>query len=56
MGMGHTQFTANSPKTNVEMLAEASLKAIAESNLEATDIQALFCGDVLGDFAEGQGM
>ena len=56
LGMGHTQFMAGSPKTNVEMLAEASLKAIAESNLTAEDIQALFCGNVLGDFAEGQGM
>lgn len=56
MGMGHTRFMADSPKTNVELLAEASLKAIAESNLESEDIQAIFCGNVLGDFAEGQGM
>ncbi len=56
IGMGHTKFTANSPKTQMEMLSEASMSAISGSNLKPKDIQAIFCGNVLGDFSEGQGM
>jgi acetyl-CoA C-acetyltransferase/acetyl-CoA acyltransferase len=47
---------SNSPKTTLEMLAEASMDAIETSNLKPKDIQAVYCGNVLGDFSEGQGM
>jgi acetyl-CoA C-acetyltransferase len=56
LGTGHTKFMFNSSKSEVEMLAEASMDAIAESNLKPKDVQAIFCGNVLGDFSEGQGM
>jgi len=56
LGTGHTKFMFNSPKTGMEMLAEASMDAINESKLKPKDIQAIFCGNVLGDFSEGQGM
>jgi acetyl-CoA C-acetyltransferase/acetyl-CoA acyltransferase len=32
------------------------MDAINRSNLKPKDIQAIFCGNVLGDFSEGQGM
>lgn len=53
VGVGMTQF-GMSEKTQVEMFSEAAMDAIAESNLEPKDIQALFLGNVLGDFEEGQ--
>lgn len=56
VGLGHTDFMFNSPKTGREMLAEASMDAISGSNLKPKDIQAIFCGNVLGDFSEGQMM
>jgi len=56
VGTGHTKFMFNSPHTGVEMLSEASMTAINESNLKPKDIQAIYCGNVLGDFSEGQGM
>jgi len=56
LGVGHTDFVTQSAKTGLEMLAEASLEAISGSNLTPKDIQAVFCGNVLGDFEEGQGM
>ena len=56
VGTGHTKFVFNAPQSGVELLAEASLEAIRESHLKPGDIQAVFCGNVLGDFSEGQGM
>lgn len=56
LGGGHSKFCFNSPKTSVEMLSEVAIDAIRESNLEPKDIQAINVGNVLGDFAEGQGM
>ena len=56
VGTGHTKFMFNSPKSGVELLAEASMDAINESGLKPKDIQAIYCGNVLGDFSEGQGM
>ena len=56
VGVGETQFSGPQTKTEVELFAEAALDAINESNLKPKDIQALFMGNVLGDFAEGQGM
>jgi len=53
LGVGMTKFGV-SEKTNIEMFAEASLEAIGKSNLNPKDIQALFFGNCLGDFEEGQ--
>ncbi len=52
-GVGMTKFGI-SEKSNVEMFAEAAMEAINTSNLKPKDIQALFVGNVLGDFEEGQ--
>jgi len=56
VGTGETKFSGTQEKTEVELFAEAAMDAINESNLKAKDIQALFMGNVLGDFSEGQGM
>jgi len=56
VGTGHTKFCFNSPLTGVEMLSEAAMDAINESNIKPKDIQAAFIGNVLGTFSEGQGM
>lgn len=56
LGVGHTDFMFDSPQTEVELLAQASMEAIGASNLTPADIQAIYCGNVLGDFSEGQGM
>jgi len=54
LGVGHTKFCFNSPKTQVEMLAEAAIDAITESDLETKDIQSAHIGNCLGTFCEGQ--
>jgi acetyl-CoA C-acetyltransferase/acetyl-CoA acyltransferase len=56
VGVGETKFSGPQTKTEVELFAEAATEAIAESNLKSKDIQALFIGNALGDFDEGQGM
>jgi acetyl-CoA C-acetyltransferase len=56
VGVGETKFTGPQAKTQVELFAEAATEAIAESNLKPADIKALFIGNALGDFDEGQGM
>jgi acetyl-CoA C-acetyltransferase len=56
VGVGETKFSGPQVKTGVEMFAEAATEAITESNLKPKDIKALFVGNALGDFAEGQGM
>ncbi len=53
VGVGMTQF-GPSEKTNVELFSEAAMDAIAESNLEPKDVQALFLGNVFCGFEEGQ--
>ena len=53
LGVAMTKFGI-SEKTNLEMFAEAGLEAIARSNLEPKDMEALFFGNCLGDFEEGQ--
>ena len=53
LGVAMTKFGV-SEKTNLEMFAEAGLEAIARSNLEPKDMEALFFGNCLGDFEEGQ--
>jgi len=56
VGIGETKFSGAQGKTNVELFAEAATEALDESNLKPKDVQALFLGNVLGDFSEGQGM
>jgi acetyl-CoA C-acetyltransferase/acetyl-CoA acyltransferase len=56
VGVGETKFSGPQEKTSVELFAEAATEALSESNLKPKDIQALFVGNALGDFAEGQGM
>lgn len=56
VGVGETKFSGPQDKTAIELFAEAATEAIAGSNLTPKDIQALFLGNALGDFAEGQGM
>jgi len=56
VGVGETKFTGPQSKTQVELFAEAATEAITESNLKPADIKALFIGNALGDFDEGQGM
>lgn len=53
MGVGMTKFGPTHLNLK-ELFAEAALQAIEEANLKSGDIQALFVGNVLGDFAEGQ--
>ena len=56
VGVGETKFSGPQEKTSVELFAEAATDAISESNLKPKDIKALFLGNALGDFAEGQAM
>lgn len=53
LGVGMTRFGI-SEKTNLEMFAEAALEAIAGSNLEPGDMEALYFGNCLAGFEEGQ--
>lgn len=53
LGVAMTKFGI-SEKTNLEMFAEAGLEAITRSNLEPKDMEALYFGNCLGDFEEGQ--
>ncbi|MBC8477812.1 MAG: propanoyl-CoA acyltransferase [Dehalococcoidia bacterium] len=55
VGVGETNFSGPQEKTSVELFAEAAAEALSESNLKPKDIQALFMGNALGDFTEGQG-
>ncbi len=56
VGVGQTKFSGAQEKTSVELFAEAAMDALNEANLKPKDIQALFLGNCLGDFTEGQGM
>lgn len=56
VGVGQTKFSGAQEKTSVELFAEAAMDAFNEANLKPKDIQALFLGNCLGDFTEGQGM
>ncbi len=53
LGVGMTRFGVHT-KTCVELFSEAALEAIEKSNLEPKDIGALFLGNCLGGFEEGQ--
>ncbi len=56
VGVAQTKFSGPQEKTGVELFAEAATEAIELSNLKPKDIKALFVGNALGDFEEGQGM
>jgi acetyl-CoA C-acetyltransferase len=56
VGVAQTKFSGPQEKTAVELFAEAATEAIAASNLTPKDIKALFVGNALSDFEEGQGM
>ena len=56
VGTGHTPFTFDSEKSCVELFSEAAMNAINESNLKPKDIQAMYVGNALGGFSEGQVM
>jgi acetyl-CoA C-acetyltransferase len=56
VGVGETKFSGPQPKTEVELFAEAATEAMEESGVKPQDIKALFIGNALGDFDEGQGM
>ena len=55
VGVGETKFSGPQERTSVELFGEAASRALEESNLKPKDIQALFLGNALGDFTEGQG-
>ncbi|MDD5313461.1 MAG: thiolase domain-containing protein [Dehalococcoidia bacterium] len=54
VGVGMTKFSGKQNKTAVELFTEAATDAISESNIKPKDLQALFLGNCLSDFAEGQ--
>ena len=56
VGTGHTPFTFATEKTSIELFSEAAMDAINEAKLTPKDIQALYLGNCLGDFTEGQAM
>ena len=56
VGVGQTKFSGAQDKSLSELFAEAAFDALADSGLKARDAQALFIGNALGDFSEGQGM
>ncbi|MDD5127905.1 MAG: hypothetical protein PHR43_07430 [Dehalococcoidales bacterium] len=56
VGVGETKFSGPQTKTGVELFAEAATDAMKDGNVKAKDVQALFVGNCLSDFAEGQGM
>jgi acetyl-CoA C-acetyltransferase/acetyl-CoA acyltransferase len=53
MGAGMTKF-GNSDLSQKEMFAQAAIEAAEDARVEARDLQALFIGNVLGGFEEGQ--
>lgn len=53
LGVGMTPFGKHD-KTNLELFAEAALEALEASRLEPEDAQALYFGNCLGAFEEGQ--
>ena len=56
VGIGETKFSTAQAKTNVELFTEAAIDAINEADLKPKDIQALFVGNALAGFEEGQQM
>ncbi len=56
IGVGQTKFSGAQGKSLSELFAEAAFEALADAHIESKSFQALFVGNALGDFAEGQGM
>jgi acetyl-CoA C-acetyltransferase len=56
VGVAQTRFSGPQEKTGVELFAEAASEAIVLSGLSPKDVKALFVGNALADFEEGQGM
>lgn len=56
IGVGQTRFSGAQGKSLSELFAEAAFEALADAHIESKSVQALFVGNALGDFAEGQGM
>lgn len=56
IGVGQTKFSGAQKKSNIELFAEAAMDAINEANLKPGNIQALFVGNSLSGFEEGQQM
>jgi len=56
VGIGETKFSPAQAKTNVELFTEAAMDALNEADLKPKDIQALFVGNALAGFEEGQQM
>jgi len=53
IGSAQTKF-GKLGKSNTELFCDASLRAIENANVTQKDIEALFVGNVLGGFEEGQ--
>ncbi len=53
LGVGMTPFGV-SEKTCVELFASAAWEAVQDAGIGTKDIEALFLGNVFGDFEEGQ--
>jgi acetyl-CoA C-acetyltransferase len=56
VGGAQSLFTPAQQKTQVELFSETAMDAMAAANVKSKDIQAIFMGNVLGDFSEGQAM
>ncbi len=53
VGVGMTKFGVHE-ETSVELFTEAAWEAIDDAGLQPSDMEALFFGNCLGDFSEGQ--
>ncbi len=53
IGVGMTKF-GKSEKSNIEMFSEAAMDAMIDAGVSPKDIEAVFVGNVLGGFEEGQ--
>ncbi len=56
VGGSQTNFTGAQERTQVELFSTAAMEAMEAAHVKPKDIQALFIGNVLGDFSEGQAM
>ena len=54
LGVAMTKFSGRQSKTALELFGEAATDAIQDSNIMARDIQAIYIGNYMGDFEEGQ--
>ena len=56
IGVGQTRFSGAQEKTLTELFDMAALEALSDAGVSVNRVEALFIGNALGDFAEGQGM